>query len=638
MRNDALTRWTTENAADLYGIRGWGAGYFDVATNGDVVVRPNGPRGDTEISLMDLVAASRERGLNMPVLVRFSNILSSRIQEINESFRKAIAKLGYKGKYRGVYPIKVNQLSDVVEDITRAGAAYHHGLEAGSKAELTAALSYMDDPEAFIICNGYKDEEFIDLALHAQKTGMRIVIVLEMPSEIELVLQRAEVLKVKPCLGVRAKLSSRVGGHWDSSGGDRSKFGLDAAQIVDLVDNLRQRGMLDCLRLLHYHLGSQIPDIRKVRMGLHEACRFYVDLVREGAPMGTLNMGGGLAVDYDGSHTNFECSTNYTPHEYAADVIEVVMHALDAAGIAHPTLISESGRATVAYSSVLIFNVLHARRFEPQSVPARLAPDSCQALENIMEVCRTLSPRNVQEAYHDAVFYRDEIRQRFLNGDVSLRERAVGESIFLHIICQIANSIRGRKYIPDEMEDLDAAIADTYYGNFSLFQSIPDYWGVNQLFPIMPIHRLQQRPARKGILADITCDSDGRIDRFIDLHDVKAVLPLHDLVQGKEYYLGIFLVGAYQETIGDMHNLFGNTNVLHVHIAEDGTIAHAKTIAGDSVEEILRYMEYNPRAITQTMKRRLARARTAGLITAIEARDSLAAYKASIAGYTYFEK
>ncbi len=637
MRQDALTRWTAENSADVYGIRNWGGGYFDVSSGGEVIVRPNGPRSETEVSLTHLVNECHERGLNMPVLIRFSNILASRIEEINESFRRAIAEAGYQGDYRGVFPIKVNQQCEVVADILEAGRAYHHGIEAGSKAELLVAITLMRDSDAFIVCNGYKDEEYIDTALHSVKMGSRTVLVIEMPSELDLILQRAERLGVRPILGVRAKLSSRAGGHWDSSGGDRSKFGLDASQIIHLVDSLRRKGMLDCLQMLHYHLGSQVSDIRKVRIALQEACRFYVELVREGAAMGILNLGGGLAVDYDGSHTNFECSTNYTTSEYASDVVEVIMKTLDACGVAHPTLVSESGRATVAHHAVLVFNVLHVRRFEPLETPDRLPIHASTALENLKEVCDSLSTRNVQESYHDAVYYRDELRTMFLQGNVSLRERALAETLFWRTICRIQALTKGRKYIPDELEGLEPVIADVYYGNFSVFQSIPDFWAIDQLFPIMPIHRLTQRPSRKAVLADITCDSDGKVDRFIDLHDVKHVLPLHEW-DGSEYYLGIFLVGAYQETIGDMHNLLGNTNVLHVSINEKGQVEWARQTTGDRVDEILQYMEYKPADMVAQMKARVDKAVRAKLITAKDKSAILKAYKVGMRGYTYFEQ
>jgi arginine decarboxylase len=637
MRHEALTRWTAEQSAELYGIRNWGAGYFDVSPGGEVLVRPNGPNRGPEVSLMTLIEECRSRGLNMPVMLRFSNILAARIREINESFRRAIAEAGYRGDYRGVFPIKVNQQDEVVGDITEYGRDYHHGLEAGSKAELIAALALMKDPEAFVICNGYKDEEFIDMALQALKMGTRTVLVVEMPSELDLILERAARLKVRPRLGVRAKLSSRAGGHWDSSGGDRSKFGLDASQIIDMVDRLRQRGMLESLQMLHYHLGSQVSDIRKVRSASREACRFYAELVREGAAMGILNLGGGLAVDYDGSHTNYECSTNYSTFEYASDVVETVMNTLNESGVPHPTLISESGRATAAHHSVLIFNILDVRRFAPHAFPEKLSVGSNEMLKNLLEVSRSLSPRNVQESYHDAVYYRDEIRGMFLHGNAPLRERALAESIVWHIVCQISAMTKGRKYIPDELAGLESATADVYYGNFSVFQSIPDFWAIDQLFPIMPIHRLGQRPTRNAVLADITCDSDGKVDRFIDLHDVKHVLPLHEW-DGGDYYLGIFLTGAYQETIGDMHNLLGNTNVLHVRIDERGQIESACQINGDRVDEILQYMEYDSEQMVATIKARAEKAVRHGLITAREKAAFLKAYKIGMKGYTYFEQ
>jgi arginine decarboxylase len=570
-------------------------------------------------------------------LIRFSNILASRIEEINESFRKAIAEAGYQGEYRGVFPIKVNQQREVVADIIEAGRKYHHGIEAGSKAELLVATTMMRDPDAFVVCNGYKDEEFIDTALHAVKMGFKTVLVIEMPSELDLIIERSKKLKIRPILGVRAKLSSRAGGHWDSSGGDRSKFGLDASQIIELVDELRKKGMLDCLQMLHYHLGSQVSDIRKVRTALQEACRFYVELAREGAAMGILNLGGGLAVDYDGSHTNFECSTNYSPPEYASDVVEVIMKTLDSCGVKHPTIVSESGRATVAHHAVLVFNVLHVRRFEPLEIPDRLPPNASEMLGNMKEVCDSLSPRNVQEAYHDAVYYRDELRTMFLHGTISLRERALAESLFWRAICRIYTMTKGRKYIPDELEGLEPVIADVYYGNFSVFQSIPDFWAIDQLFPIMPIHRLNQRPTRNAVLADITCDSDGKVDKFIDLHDVKQVLPLHAW-DGREYYLGIFLVGAYQETIGDMHNLLGNTNVLHVWIDDKGRVEWARQTTGDRVDEILQYMEYNPKDMVSQMKARIDKAAKAKQITPKEKSTYLKAYKLGMKGYTYFEQ
>ncbi|MBM4144056.1 MAG: biosynthetic arginine decarboxylase [Lentisphaerae bacterium] len=637
MKPEALTRWTVENACALYGIRDWGSGYFDVSPEGRVVVRPAGAEGGTSLDLVALVNEAERRGLSLPVLFRFADILGSRLGLLYESFDRAIRDAGYQGTYRGAYPIKVNQKQQIVCDIMRFGGIHGHGLEAGSKAELISAVAEMRDHDTFIICNGYKDEEFVDLALHASRMGIRTMLVMEMPGELDLVLDRARRSGVRPCLGVRAKLSSRAGGRWDGSGGDRSKFGLDASQIMALVDRLRAEGMLDCLQVLHYHLGSQITDIRRVRTGLAEACRFYVDLVREGAAMGTLDVGGGLAVDYDGSHTDFASSCNYSIQEYAADIIENVMNAADEAGIPHPAIVSESGRATVAHHSVLVFNVLHARRFDAPRVPDSLPEEEDEMLHNLMHVSRTLTPRNAQEAYHDAVYYRDEIRSRFLHGNVTLRHRALAEDIFWHVIRRIADHVEGRKYIPDEMEGLQTAIADVYYGNFSLFQSLPDSWAIDQLFPVMPIHRLNEPPTREAVLADISCDSDGKIDTFIDLRDVRRTLPVHELNSG-EYYLGVFLVGAYQETLGDMHNLLGDVNTVHVSVDENGAARIVDETPGDTVQSVLSLVDYVSDDLQAQIRKRAARAEREGRISAEDREAILAAFDVGLKGYTYFEK
>jgi arginine decarboxylase len=637
MKPEALTRWTTDDAADLYGIRNWGAGYFDISERGEIVVRPKGKGSETVLSLMDIVSGLNARGMDMPVLLRFGDILASRVTLINACFCKAMSDVGYKAPYRGVYPIKVNQQQQVVEEVVACGRLYHHGLEAGSKAELIAALAFMNDPEAYVVCNGYKDEEFLDLALQALKMGIQTIIVLEMANEISLVLERAKRMGVKPRIGIRAKLSTRAGGHWTESGGDRSTFGLNSSQIIDIVDHLRTEGMLDCLQMLHYHVGSQIPNIRSIRSAASEACRFYVDLVNEGAAMGVLNVGGGLAVDYDGSKTNFASSSNYAIDEYAADIVETVMKVCDEAGVAHPAIISESGRATVAHHSVLLFNVLDTARFESHGLPEALPENSPEPLKQLMEVNSSLTSKNVQECYHDAVYHRDEARSLHELGQISLRQRALAERIFWHIATRIAEEIRGRKYVPDELSGLEMAIADVYYGNFSVFQSLPDVWAIEQLFPVMPIHRLCEAPMRQATISDITCDCDGKIDRFIDLHDVKQTLPVHELNNG-EYYMGVFLVGAYQETLGDLHNLLGDTNVVSLRLGEHGEIEYTHEIDGDSVSDVLSYVEYNPQDMLDRMRKTAEQAVRSGRITAEERRQIMDAYEAGLRGYTYFEK
>jgi arginine decarboxylase len=638
MKAEALVRWTRENAADLYGIRNWGLGYFDIAETGEVIVRPGGSVGATTINLMDLITGLKARGLTMPVLLRFADILSSRIEQIYASFNGAIRDCGYKNEYRGVYPIKVNQQKQVVAEIVEFGRAHHHGLEAGSKAELMAAIAYTEDPEALIVCNGYKDEEYIDLALYALKMGLQTILVIEMPDEPELILNRAAQLGIKPRLGVRIKLSSRAGGHWDGSGGDRSMFGMNTAQLIAIIDRLRKENQLDCLQMLHFHLGSQVSNIRNIRSALREACRFYIEMAKEGAAMGMINIGGGLAVDYDGSHTNFASSRNYTEQEYATDVVDTIMTSVNEAGLPHPMIVSESGRATVAYHSLLVFNVLNVSRFEPHTeAGSDKAPENYHKMINsLIEVRNSLSTKNLQECYHDAVDSRDEIRSLFQIGALSLRERAFAENIFWDIICRIAAENREHKYVPEELQGLEVAIADLYYANFSVFQSLPDSWAIDQLFPVMPIHRLMEMPTRQATIADITCDSDGKIDRFIDLHDVKSTLPLHEL-KGEDYYMGVFLVGAYQETLGDLHNLLGDTNVLHVRIGKDGQVEYAHEISGDTVADVLTYVEYDPREMINRVRTTAEQAVRDGKITAEARREIMSAYETGMRGYTYFE-
>ncbi|NLF19306.1 MAG: biosynthetic arginine decarboxylase [Lentisphaerae bacterium] len=637
-RTSSIERWTCERSADLYGIREWGSGYYGVNTeSGEVEVTLQGEEGTCTISLMDVVAGLKARGLGLPVLLRFGDILDTRIAMVNTEFQNAIRDAGYRGEYRGVYPIKVNQQQQVIEEITRFGKRYHHGLEAGSKAELIAALAYLDDPEAFLVCNGYKDEEFVDLALYGQKMGVRTVLVLEMPGELPLILRRAAALGVRPRIGVRMKPTTRASGHWNDSGGDRSVFGLNAAQLIDVVDQLRQAEMLDCLQLLHYHLGSQLPNIRDIRRGVGEACRVYNGLVQEGAPMGLLDVGGGLAVDYDGSHTNFGSSRNYTISEYCSDIVEVVMSTCDEQGIPHPTLISESGRALVAYYSVLIFNILDTNEFRISPRTGNEPHEEHELLKNMMQVRDDLTVKNAQECLHDLLYYRDEVRARFEHGGISLRQRAVAEQLFWTILSEIGGLVPNRRYVPEELAGLADALTDIYYANFSVFQSLPDAWAIDQLFPIMPIHRLGERPTRQAILSDITCDCDGKIDRFIDLHDVKGSLPLHPLKAGEDYVLGAFLVGAYQETLGDLHNLLGDTHVVTVRCNGDGEVEFSREIEGDSVADVLAYVEYDPKLMADMMRLKAERAVRSGVITPRDRREILEVYQNGLRGYTYYE-
>ncbi len=635
---DALDGWSSVKSAELYGIGAWGQGYFNVTDDGFVAVNLKNAKGTVKVKLADIVGGIHDRGMGLPLLLRFSDLLGDRIRLINESFRKAISDYNYQNVYRGVFPIKVNQQQQAVHDVVTFGAPYHHGLEAGSKAELIAALAYMRDTDAFLICNGYKDAEFMDLALSSLKMGLQTILVLETADELELLLERAAALKIRPRIGIRVKLSSRVGGKWSESGGERSVFGLTPSHVIDAVDRLRDENMLDCLELLHYHLGSQVPNIREIRDAVKEASRFYVGLVREGARMGIFDIGGGLAIDYDGSHTNFASSANYDVSEYCADVIEGIMTACNEEKIPHPIVISESGRSLIGYYSVLLINVLDTAVYEEKELPENVPEPRPEALENMMYVSRTLSLKNLQESFNDALYYREEIQKAFKHGDITLRQHAAADCIFWYILTRIRELLPGLKVVPKDLLGLDALLADVYYCNFSVFQSLPDAWAIDQLFPIMPIHRLNEKPTRMACLSDITCDCDGRIDNFIDQHDVKPVLPVHTVHRGTPYMLAAFLVGAYQETLGDLHNLFGDTNVVSVQVDEDGDIDYVQELHGDSVGDVLSYVEYRPERLMEQFRTLAEDAVKAKRITPAERREILAAYDAGLRGYTYFEQ
>jgi len=633
--------WTTDQSANTYGIRDWGHEYFDVSAKGEVVVNLKDGTKTKPVSLPDIVRGMRERGMQLPVLIRFGDLLHWRIQELNEGFATAIREANYGGVYRGVYPIKVNQQQEVIEEVTRYGKKYHYGLEAGSKPELIAALAYMQDPQAYIVCNGYKDEEFIDLALHAQKMGLQVILVLEMPSELDLILDRCQRLGVEPTLGVRMRLSTESAGHWSESGGEKSVFGLNIAQVMAAVDKLRDRGMLHCLRMLHYHQGSQIPSIRAIRNAAVEGARVYVGLVQEGAKMGILDLGGGLAISYDGLKSSSEGS-DYGTKEYCADVIEAISEVTDEAGVAHPDIITESGRAVVAYYSVLVINILDINRYEASGIK-KLPAKSPALLRNIFELRervrkngQKLTGEFFQEVYNDAVYYREKIRTEFSSGKITLRQRSMGEEFYWEILTWVASEMKEGGFTSEQMERLESVQTDFYYGNFSLFQSLPDSWAIDQLFPVMPIHRLKEEPTRSVVLSDITCDSDGKMDRFIHSGSIHHTLPLHDIKVDDEYMLGIFLVGAYQETLGDLHNLLGDTNVVSVRI-ENGKLKYTNEQEGDTVSEVLTYVEYDPKELVRRFRVLAEDAVAKKRITAKERHQIMGAFEEGLRGYTYFE-
>ncbi|NND90320.1 MAG: biosynthetic arginine decarboxylase [Granulosicoccus sp.] len=635
--------WTSRHSAERYGINEWGADYFAVDANGHVMVLdPENPDG-SPVSLLAIMHGLRDRGLEPPVLLRIENILDHRIKVINQAFTHAMTDAGYRNRYRGVFPIKVNQQRHVIEEIARAGSRFNHGFEAGSKAELLIAMASLESHTCPIICNGFKDAEFIQLGLYARKLGIDCFFVVENPTEARIIIEQSQALNVRPLVGVRVKLSTRVDGHWQEDSGDRSIFGLSTTRLLEVVDLLKQADMLDCLRMLHAHIGSQIPNIMNVRAGVAEACRYYVDLVREGAPMGTIDMGGGLAVDYDGSQSNWTHSRNYQLTEYCADIVDSIMEVLDPLDIAHPELITESGRATVAYSSVLLFNILDVTDCRPLQEADTDANTDQQALltdpqiQRLNSVRDIVNPGNLQECYNDANFYREEMRDRFRRGTATLRAMALADNTYLQIIERIQEEIPNASRVPTVLQDLSESTSDIYYGNFSVFQSLPDTWAIEQVFPVMPIHRLDEEPKRTAFIADITCDSDGKIDHFSDPSGQHPTLPLHDVHKDEDYFLGVFLVGAYQETLGDLHNLFGDTNVASIRISAEGTIEYERELHGDTIADVLSYVEYEPASLQESFRQVAERAVRSGNLTVAERRTIVRSFSESLGGYTYYE-
>ncbi|MEM7672855.1 MAG: biosynthetic arginine decarboxylase [Verrucomicrobiota bacterium] len=639
-KSSPIDYWTVQDARELYGIHNWGGGFFDINEDGDVIALPGGV--DTKgVSLLEVVSGLKDRGIDAPVLLRFPDILDSRLRSLYQAFSDAFEEYNYQGDYRGVYPIKVNQQQQVIEEITKYGLEHGHGLEAGSKAELLAALTYLEQPDALLVCNGYKDPEFVRLALSGQKLGIYPILVVETPREIDTILAVSEELGVRPHIGIRVKLSSKASGYWSDTGGDRSVFGLNTPQTMVAVEHLSTLGMLDCLELLHFHLGSQIPDIRDIRDSVLEACRTYVGLAREGASMKFIDLGGGLAVDYDGSQSKATSSANYSLSEYCRDVVEVIQTVMDEASLRHPTLITESGRATVAYYSVLLFNILDVSQFAhtPIELDSTKEPDTAQTnIHHLKHVVDNLTPSNLQESYNDAFYYRDQVRTLFKHGNLTLRDRSTSEALFWNIIIKIASICRTVENVPEDLVGIESKIADIYYGNFSVFQSIPDAWAIDQFFPIIPIHKNAEKPSRRAVISDITCDCDGRIDQFIQNQEITNTLQVHDWKPGDSYYLGAFLVGAYQETLGDLHNLLGDTNVVSVRFEPDGGFALTREIEGDSVSDVLSYVEYDPKNMIRIFREKAERAVRQEHISTQERKSIIATFEDGMRGYTYHEE
>ena len=627
-------RWTTADSSELYDVASWGKGYFSVGQNGHLYVHPSKDPARS-VDLKELVDTLVLRGISLPILIRFAEILRHRLSEVHDAFQAAIAEHGYKGSYCCVYPIKVNQQRQVVEEVFRFGRPFKYGLEAGSKPELLAVLAIADN-DTPIMCNGFKDDEYIEMVMLATKIGRQITTVIEKYTELDLVARHAQRIGVRPRIGLRLKLASRGSGRWKSSGGFRSKFGLTVSEAVRALDQLKQLGMADCLELLHFHLGSQITNIRHIKQAVIEGVRIYAELARAGAGLKYLDVGGGLGIDYDGSQTDFESSVNYPLQEYANDVVYHVQNVCDEAGVAHPTIVSESGRAVVAYHSMLVFDVLGVSGVGDQDTAPEISDDMEQPLIDLRETYKGLSTKNLLESFHDAQQALDQSLNLFSLGYLPIEQRCLAENLYWAICRRIKRLAADLEYFPEELEGLDAMLSDTYFCNFSIFQSMPDSWAIKQLFPIMPIHRLEEKPTRAAVLGDISCDSDGKIDQFIDRRDVKRTLPLHPF-NGSEYYLGAFLIGAYQEILGDLHNLFGDTNAVHVSLNGNGEIILDNVIKGDTVREVLDYVQFRAESLLGQFRKDVEAALREGKIGYEESGRLLRFYEEGLNGYTYLE-
>ncbi len=629
-----MSEWTPRQSAELYRVNAWGAGYFSVSPEGNMLVHPKLTDG-SHIDLPKLVSELGRRGLRRPILIRFSDILATRIKGLAEAFDEAIAEHAYTGRWRGVYPIKVNQQARVVEEIIEFGAPYGVGLEAGSKPELLIALALLDTPDALLICNGYKDRAYVETALLAQRLGRNPIIVIDRYREIELVIKAAAALGIRPKIGLRARLTTVGAGRWVDSSGTDSKFGLTADELIRAIERLRSEDMIDCIELLHFHIGSQITTIRAHKDALREAMRIYVGLYRLGADsLHLLDVGGGLGVDYSGAGTDDPSSMNYSQQEYVNDVVFAAEQTCTEASIPAPDLITESGRAMVAHHSMLIFDVIGVNREqEPQNVQACEESDH-PVLHALFEAVDDIAPDNLTESYHDLIHGRDEAASLFSLGYLDLRGRAKSEQLFHSGCVRIGTILEQIGETPEALEDLNKLLTDTYFGNFSIFQSAPDAWAVKQVFPVMPIHRLDEEPTRRGIVADLTCDSDGRFDRFIGDGEDQPTVRLHSW-NGAPYLLAVFLVGAYQEILGDLHNLFGDTDAVHVRLDGDRGYSVDHYVEGDDVTEVLSYVQYDRRDLAERVRKLIERALRDGKISLEDSALLRRRYDQGLADYTY---
>jgi len=624
-------------AEKLYGIENWGKGFFSVSDDGNLLVHPT-RESARFIDLKGVIDDVALRGISTPVVVRFPQVLASAVRELNDAFVDAIKEYEYDGAYRGVFPIKVNQKKVVVNEVIQAGRKYSYGLEAGSKPELLAALSSDLGPDALITTNGYKDEAFIRLALNGIRMGKTVVMILEKVSELERILEVAKKRGVRPLLGMRSKLYARGSGKWAKSGGESAKFGLTTTEMLEAVEILKSRKMLDALVMLHFHIGSQITDIRKVKQAIREAGRVYAKLQRSGVEIQYLNLGGGLGVDYDGSKTAFDSSMNYTVQEYARDIVYTIKGICDEEKVAVPHLVTESGRAVTAFHSVLVTNVVDVADRIEQDRKVKLDGDENHVVRELYDIWQGVTAKNVRESYHDAVQYKEELFTLFNLGYVSLEDRSKGEILFWNICEKIRRHLKSLKEIPEEFEDLETMLSDTYVMNFSVFQSLPDIWAIDQLFPILPIHRLREKPTESATIADITCDSDGKIEKFIDLRDIKEALPLHEFKRSVPYYIGFCLIGAYQDVLGDLHNLFGEVHEVLATVDEEGRTRIQDVLPGENCERVLSYMNYDRDEILDGIWRQLRRATERKKVKDAEAKAIAKDFEQTLTRYTYLEE
>ncbi|MFM7641708.1 MAG: biosynthetic arginine decarboxylase [Cyanobium sp.] len=649
MGQSGVDAWSAAQSASLYGLDRWGDPYFSVNARGHVMVQPKGERGGS-LDLVELVKGLRGRDLALPLLIRFDDILDDRLERLHAAFGRAIAQYGYSGRYQGVFPVKCNQQRHVVEQLMETGRRWHFGLEAGSKAELLIALALLDDPEALLICNGYKDRRYIETAILARRLGRQPLVVIEQADEVERIITASQDLGAAPLIGVRAKLSARSVGRWGSSVGEGAKFGLSIPDLLTTVESLRQAGLLSDLRLLHFHIGSQINDIAVLKDALQEAGQLYVELNRLGAAMGFLDVGGGLGIDYDGSRTATTASTNYSLQNYANDVVATVRECCEPKGVAVPTLVSESGRAIASHFSVLVFDVLGCSQ-PPAAVSSATSEEplivrnlrDTLALITEMESCDPARPAScepLQEAWNDAIKFKEDALSAFRLGYLGLQERGQAEALYwacgLNIAQRLAD-VPSETAIPEDLRGLQAALASTYYANLSVFRSAPDTWAIQQLFPVLPIHRLSERPDRLGRFADLTCDSDGKLARFIGPGAEKPLLELHALRPGEPYWVGLFLAGAYQEVMGNLHNLFGRTNAVHIRLTDGGGYRVEHVVRGDTNAEVLQAMEHDPQSLQERLRQASEEAIAAGRLSIEAARRLMQHLETSLGQTTYLE-